>query len=580
MVELPNKKAYELSGDPVCGGFAVGGAFLFKPINLMALEKVKLPVEDTIKEIARLDETIAKTASQMEQILRHVEHDKNVSDIFQVQLKLLTDSSILRDIKSVVHEQKTNIEFALSNQIKVIEEKFHSINDEVMRTRFLDIQDVYYRILRNLLEIEHVRSNPLKRVKEPVIFVAEKLLPSDIALLDFDKLLGIIMEEGSALSHVAIITRSLGIPTIMNIPGVGSLVRTGDTLIVDAVEGKVIVHPSQIDKDAYKKARVLFATRVSGRKDKSKTSPCKTIDGVRIDLEANVGSIKEAEEAIQAGASGIGLVRSELFYMSRPRPPTIEEEYGFYAALASIVKKRPITVRLLDLGADKYLPFLEPIKEQNPQLGVRGIRYLFKNPELFHRQLQSIVRAAPLGTFKILIPFVTSMSDVERTLEAIDGMCRLENVERGLVRVGIMVEVPSTALSIGAFMDTIDFINIGTNDLVQYVFAAGREDGNLAHYRQSLHPIIIKMIADVVTSANRQAKEVSVCGEMASDPLFATLLVGLGVRRLSMQPGSIPPVRAAITGASCEAMKAVSKKALRAQDQEQVIAMLGARPQK
>jgi phosphoenolpyruvate-protein phosphotransferase len=578
MIELPVKKPYELSGETVCAGIAMGEAFLFKPINLMALEKVKLPVEDTSKEMARLDATITKTITQMEQILLQVDHDKDVSDIFQVQLRLLSDRSILEDIKVVVHEQKANIEFALSNQIKIIEEKFHSIQDEVMRTRFLDIQDVYYRILRNLLEIEHVRSNPLKRVKEPIIFVAEKLLPSDIALLDFDKLLGIIMEEGSALSHVAIITKSLGIPTLMNIPGIGSLVRTGDTLIVNAIQGKVVVHPTPLDIEEYRKERTLLSSRIFLKKDKSKTALCKTLDGVCVELEANVGSVKETEEAIHNGASGIGLLRSELFYMSRSKPPTIEEEYDFYAALTSIVKKRPITIRLLDLGADKFLPYLDPLPEQNPQLGIRGIRYLLKTPEIFNRQLRSIARASPLGNIKIVIPFVTTLGDVEQTLEAIGRACRLENVEPNAIRVGIMAEIPSVALSMNSFMQKIDFVNIGTNDLVQYIFAANREDGNVAHYRQSMHPVILKILADIIASANRYAKEASVCGEIASDPFMAPLLVGLGARRLSMQPVSIPLVRAAVARISCEAMKKVVKKALLAQDQQHVMALLSAYP--
>jgi phosphoenolpyruvate-protein phosphotransferase (PTS system enzyme I) len=574
MPDAMDKTTLELSGEPVSPGIAIGQVFLFKQINLMALEKTRLPVDDTAKEIERLNSSIEITIVQINQILQHVEYDKDVSAIFRVQLGLLTDSKVLHDIKTIVHEQKSNIEFVLSNQIKMIEEKFRSIDNEVMRTRFLDIQDVYYRILRNLLEIEHVRTNPLKRVKDPVIFVAEKLHPSDIALLEHEKLLGIIIEEGSILSHVAIITKALDIPTIIHLPGISSLVRTGDPLILDALQGKVIIRPTPSEMDRYWTARKQFYSAAAPRRDKRKAGICKTADGVVIDLEANVGSLKEAEEAIANGATGIGLLRTELFYMSCSRLPTVDEEYDFYASLSSIVKKRPITVRLLDLGADKFLSYLGPFKEQNPQLGVRGIRYLLKNPDIFEKHLQSIVRASSLARMKILVPFVAAVKDVTRTLEVIDRICLRENVPRGSVRVGIMVEIPSVALSISAFLPNIDFVNIGTNDLVQYIFAASREDGNVEEYRQSLHPVILRMLANIVLSVNRHKKDLSLCGEMASDPVMAPLLVGLGVRSLSMQPASIPLVRRVLARSACGDLKKLFKKALHASDAEHIVSLL------
>jgi phosphotransferase system enzyme I (PtsI) len=579
MPDALEKTNLELSGEPVSPGIAIGHAFLFKQINLMALEKTRLPVDDTVKEIERLNSSIDITIVQLNQILKHADFDKDVSAIFRVQLGLLSDSGVLHDIRTIVHEQKANIEFVLSNQIKIIEEKFRSIENESMRTRFLDIQDIYYRILRNLLEIEHVRTNPLKRVKDPVIFVAEKLLPSDIALLDHDKLLGIIIEEGSALSHVAIITKALGIPTIIHIPGISSLVRTGDPVVLDALQGKVIVKPTASEMDRYRKTRNLFYSAAPLHHEKRKPETCKTADGVLIDLEANVGSLKEAEEAMANGATGIGLLRTELFYMSCSHVPTVDEEFDFYVSLTSIVKKCPITVRLLDLGADKFLPYLGPFKEQNPQLGVRGIRYLLKNPELFQRHLQSIVRASSLGRIKILVPFIATVKDVVRALEMIDRTCVQENVPRDSVRVGAMIEIPSAAMAIDAFLPKIDFVNVGTNDLVQYVFAASREDGNVEEYRQGLHPIMIRMLANIVRSVSRHKKAVSICGEMASDPVMAGLLVGLGVRSLSMQPASIPLVRKALANSTCEEMNKLFKKALRAKDEEHIMELLKAHNQ-
>jgi phosphotransferase system enzyme I (PtsI) len=328
--------------------------------------------------------------------------------------------------------------------------------------------------------------------------------------------------------------------------------------------------------DRYKKTRKLFYSAAPLHHEKRKPETCKTADGVLIDLEANVGSLKEAEEAMANGATGIGLLRTELFYMSCSHVPTVDEELDFYSSLASIVKKCPITVRLLDLGADKFLPYLSPFKEQNPQLGVRGIRYLLKNPELFQRHLQSIIRASALGRIKILVPFVATVGDVVKTLELIDRTCVQENAARELVCVGAMIEIPSAALAIDSLLPKIDFVNIGTNDLVQYVFAASREDGNVEEYRQGLHPIIIRILADIVRSANRHKKAVSVCGEMASDPVMARLLVGLGVRSLSMQPASIPLVRKALTNSSCDDLNKLFKKVSLTNDMEHIVELLNA----
>ena len=562
MADEMGKFSLMLSGEPISSGVAIGEAFIFRHIHLDALEKIRFPIDDTLKEFERLEGVVMVTVTQLREIIEQKNLSGAVSEIFQVQLRILQDAGFLQELKSMLDTQKVNIEYVLFNQIKKIEEKFNSLENELLRTRFLDIQDVYYRILRNCLEIEHVRSNPFKRLQSPVIFIAQTLLPSDLALLDHSKLLGILIEEGSSVSHVAIIAKMLGIPAIIKIPGISSIVRAHDTVIMDAIKGAIILNPSESAIGSYTQIeRGIFSTQTKIVK-RRKFAECATRDGVPVTLEANIGSLKEAHEALDCGAAGIGLLRSELFYLSQPERPTIEEEFDFYAKVLSLFKNRPVTIRLLDLGADKSLPYLGSFEEENPQLGIRGIRYLFRNRDLFHHHLKSVMRTSAMGTVRMLIPFVAMEDDVTQALREIDAVRIQEHVDPGGLHVGIMAEVPSVALSIGRFWRYVDFVNIGTNDLAQYLFAASREDGNVERYRQTSHPVILKLLADCAASGKRVGKSVSVCGELAADPEGALLLVGLGIRLLSMQPSSIPLVRKAVNESSMKDLRRMAKKAL------------------
>ena len=562
MAEIQAKDPLALRGEPISPGIVTGTAFLFKQINLAALEKIRFTVDDTAKELERLDATIKKTVEQLNATIDRLNHNDSITGIFKAHRGLLEDESFLEEIRDIVVKQKSNIEHVLYSKIRLLEENFRTMEDDAMRVRFLDVQDVYHRILRNLLEIEHVRTNPLKRVKGPVIFVAEKLLPSDLALLDQEKLLGIILEEGNRLSHVAIITRSMGIPAVIRIPGLSALVKSGNTIILDAVEGNVLVNPPAKEILHYQKMEKRYRAS-SAMREQTGPRGSSTSDGRKIFLEANIGSVKEAEEAVASGADGAGLLRSELFYLSRPNIPSIEEECDYYAAVLAAMKKRPVTVRLLDLGADKKLPYLPSYGEANPQLGMRGIRYLCNNTDLFRRHVRSIVRAAKIGPLRILIPFVTSPGDVTAAVAMVEECCVLENTDRRTLQIGIMVEIPSAALAPRQFLRMTDFVTIGTNDLVQYLFAASREDSTVECYRQNAHPLILGIIGGVVAAARELKKEVSVCGEMASDPLMAPVLVGLGVETFSMQPASIGPVREAVAKRSLAECRSLARKAVR-----------------
>jgi phosphoenolpyruvate-protein phosphotransferase (PTS system enzyme I) len=577
MHKTSTPKRLELAGTSIAPGFVLGQAHLLRQISLEALEKNLFPVSDPDAEIQRLERAFAQTRSQLEQLQSQVRagNGHDLAGILEAQLALLEDAAFLEKIRETIRSQAVNTEYLIANEIRRIEKDFRNLKDEVMRSRFLDVQDVHHRLLRNLLEIEHVRTNPFRRLTAPVVLVADRMLPSDIALLDLDKILGLVIEEGSRVSHVAIIAKSLGIPALTSVPHASALVRSGDTVLLNADTGKAIVHPDADDLAWYEKShKQRPATARAGRKPGGETAPCQTSDGKQVTLEANVGSLREVEEALAAGADGIGLLRSEFFYMSCQEMPDVDAETAFYRDALRAMRKRPVTIRLLDIGADKSLSYLQLPKEENPQLGIRGVRLLLRTPDLLHRHLLSILRASDSGPVRLLLPFIATMNDLDRILAATQELCQQERIPRARFHVGIMVEVPAVALDTDPFLAKVDFLSIGTNDLVQYMFAASREDSHLEEYRLAHHPAILRLIHGVADAAKAHGKPVSVCGEMASDPSMALLLVGLGIRTLSLQASALHPVRASIQKQTLPALEKLAREALEMDQAEQVLDLL------
>lgn len=577
MRERTVRKRLELAGTCIAPGLALGQAHLLRQISLDALEKNLFPVTDTGAEIRRLERAFEQTRSQLEQLRSQVRHGNghDLANILEAQMTLLEDASFLEKIRDTIRSQAVNTEYLIANEIRRMEKVFRNLKDEVMRSRFLDVQDVHHRLLRNLLEIEHVRTNPFRRLAAPVVLVADRMLPSDVALLDLDKILGIVIEEGSRVSHVAIIAKSLGIPALTEVQHASGLIRSGEIVLLQADAGRLIANPDANDLAAHEKARKARpAAAHAARKPAGESAPCQTSDGARVTLEANVGSLREVEEALAAGADGIGLLRSEFFYMSCPETPTVDAETSFYREALRAMRKRHVTIRLLDIGADKALPYLQLPKEEDPQLGIRGVRLLLRTPELLHRHLLSILRATDSGPVRVLIPFIATMDDLDQVLAVIHELCRKERIPRERFHVGIMVEIPAVALDTDPFLAKVDFLSIGTNDLVQYMFAASREDSHLEEYRLAHHPAILRLIHAVAGAAKAHGKSVSVCGEMAADPALALLLVGLGVRTLSMQASALRPVRASIQKQSFAALEELARGALEMSSADQVSGLL------
>jgi len=566
-----NRIRRKLSGESVSPGAAAAGALLFTPVALDALEINSFPVTDIPGELERFHTALQKSRSQLREIYLRLNGKKgaDVQYIFKIQLQLLEDASLLTELKHELLSRRLNIEHIIARYMRILQTRFASIDDELLRSKFFDIQDVCHRILRNLLDIEHIRNYHTQQIEKEVIFVAEKLLPSDLALLDLKKIKGIIIEEESCFSHVAVMLKSLGIPAVINTSGAASLIHNGDNILLDAYSGTVIIWPDDKEIKASVEKRELSLSNTAIIMPR-KAKLCVTADGRRIHLEANIGSLKEAQEALHYGAEGIGLLRSELYYMSLGRQPSIEEESGFYLDIADTLKRKPLTIRLLDLGADKSPPFLKFYEEENPQLGIRGVRYLLANPELLHSHLCAIASICKLHHVRILLPFVSLSEDLHNTLEFIYNVCKEQNVNKNRLRIGIMVEIPSAALNMRSFLSKISFASIGTNDLTQYLFAASREETGLKKYRQTTHPIMLRLIKKISHGAQRCKKKLSVCGEAASNPLTAALLIGCGITTLSMHPGAIPAVRETVCRLSFTGMRRLLRKALLCDNNEAV----------
>lgn len=535
-------KRLVLTGTPISAGIVIGKVYLFKQIDLDSLKNNTFPVEDVIVELERLSHSIKKSKEQLASLQRSgaERHKEDVADIFASHIQLLEDEAFLDNIREGIKIERLNVEHVISVKIEDIKKSFESLSNETVRTRLFDVQDVYHRLLRNLLEIEHVRVSPLVRSTAPPILVAQHLLPSDIALLELRDISGIVIEEASAMSHIAIISRSFEIPAVFNIPDITQLVQQNTTIILDCYTGTVIINPTQTDINRY--AKKISERPVKHSNSQHLSQRCMTRDGVRILVESNAGSIADAEKAFANGAEGIGLVRSEFFYLGKTLPPSIEEEYCFYKEIYRIAHGRPVTIRLLDLGSDKTPSFLPFKDESNPQMGIRGIRYLLNNKELLLSHLLSVLRISQLGTIYVLIPFITLPSELTAIRSIINKIIISERFDYSKIKIGIMIETPSSMMMLYQFKN-LDFISLGTNDLTQFLFASDRENYALDFVREDAAPLLIHCIKTLMHICIGLRKEVTVCGEIASIPELVPLLIGAGIRRLSVQPSMIVKIK-------------------------------------
>ena len=525
-----------LQGIGASAGIAAGRAFV--------VEKTAVEIPELDKPLERLRESAAAVSAELTRLASEAEsHDRGeAAEILNAQA-LMADDPMLIDQVGELLDGGTALDEALGEAATTIAGILEASGVEYLAARAADIHEVADRVARHLAGVE---SKDLGDITEPVVIVAQNLTVADTSRLDPATALGFVTEEGGRTGHVAIIARSLGLPAVVGTAGLMEHATSIDALAIDGASGEVVLDPTadqqeEFDERARHHARQMEAVRAYRGKSVSYA-------GQHLAIAANVGSPGDLESAVESGADGVGLFRSEFLFASRTQPPSEDEQFEAYAAAVRAFDD-PVIIRTLDVGADKQLPYLESPVEENPFLGIRGTRLYEQHPALFQTQARALLRAATEGDLWVMLPMVATREDIHAARAQVDQARRTlkaEGVPHGDFRLGIMIEVPAAALMADQLAGEADFFSIGTNDLTQYVMAADRGLGSLSKYHDAAHPAVLRICQSVIGAARAHSRPVGVCGEAAADPVLAVLFAAMGVTELSVAPTSVNTIKATI----------------------------------
>jgi phosphotransferase system enzyme I (PtsI) len=546
-------------GRGVANGYAMGRAVV---MGAAALEVAhyRIAPEAVGQETQRLQQALRTTHAEMSELAQSLPEDapRELAALLNVHQLLLEDPLLAQESLTLIRERHYNAEWALTTQGQILGEQFSAMEDEYLRERGADVRQVVERVLHTLNGSKVMSAlDGVADSGDPLIVVAHDISPADMIRLRGARFAGFVTDLGGPTSHTAIVARSMGVPAVVALGHVRTLARDGDFLIVDGQTGAVVINPTASQITSYQGLAVDYADSREALLS-LKDVTCETLDGVGIGLQANIEMPDEVGLALSQGAQGIGLFRSEFLFMGREHLPSEHEQFGAYQSVVQQMAGRSVTIRTLDIGADKALDG-EATVATNPALGQRAIRYCLARPELFAAQLRAILRASAYGSVRILIPMITSLSEVRATFEMIDTVKR-DLLAQGVsfdanVPIGAMVEVPAMAIAIEPFADAFDFLSIGTNDLIQYTLGIDRADAEVSSLYDPLHPAVLRLIAGTINAGQRLRKPVSVCGEMAGDAKLTRLLLGMGLTEFSMHPRQLLDVKQEILKAHSNALR-------------------------
>ncbi len=552
-----------LKGIPASPGVAIGPAFLFGREDFVVSPR-GITESEVSTEIVRFEESLIKTRHEIIEIQKKIEEQMGTehAEIFDAHLLVLEDRMLIEDVITHVKKDKLCVEYIFSEVLKKYVNVFSRIEDEYLRERITDINDVGKRILRNLLgEKRQVVSS----MQDQFILIAHDLAPSDTATMHKKNVIAFITDIGSRTSHTAIMAKSLEIPSVVGLETATLKVKDGDIVIVDGRGGLVIVNPAKETLSKYKSERQKFVSQ-KDRFLSLKDLPAETPDGRKVDLVANIELPEEIPSIIDHGAFGIGLYRTEYFYMNRVDLPTEEEQYEAYKHVAEAMLPHSVVVRTLDLGGDKFVSKLQVPKDMNPFLGWRAIRFCLARPDIFKVQLRAILKASAHGKLKLMYPMISGIEELRQANVILDEVRKELKKDKiafdEKMEIGAMIEVPSAALTADILAKEADFFSIGTNDLIQYALAIDRTNEKIAYLYEPAHPAVLKLIKNIIDAGHAAKIWVGMCGEMTEEPALALILLGLGLDEFSASSVTVPQLKQLFRNTSYKKAQEIAKKAL------------------
>jgi phosphotransferase system enzyme I (PtsI) len=563
---------FVLHGHAVSTGITIGQAHLVSTARL-EVAHYEIEPQQIEAEIARLDAGLRAAREELSDLKAHIPAGSpaEFEAFLNLHRMILDDSALSQAPRDLILNRRCNAEWALVQQMEKLTDRFDEIEDPYLRERKADVQQAVERVLKQMMGGSRAPEPALSEEKE-LIVVAHDLSPADMLIFKKHRFGGFVTDVGGVTSHTAIVARSLGIPAIVGLHRARHMISEGETLIVDGQNGVLIVNPDPLVLAEYR-VRESQLSLERQRLRRLKSTPAATIDGTPIELYANIELPQDMPQVLEAGAQGVGLFRTEFLFLNRQGLPDEEEQFAAYREVAQAMQGRPVVLRTLDIGADKALDgdgapaaYTMP----NPAMGLRAIRFCLAEPQMFLTQLRAILRASHYGKVRILLPMLAHAHEIDQTL-ALIRQAKQQLDEKGLpydrsIEIGGMIEIPAAALALPMFMKRLDFLSIGTNDLIQYTLAIDRTDDAVAHLYDPLHPAVLTLVAGTIQTATRGGTPVAVCGEMAGDLQLTRLLLGLGLRNFSMHPSQLLAIKERILRTNLAEVQTLAQRVLRASD--------------